>query len=116
MRTQTTLVLILAIIGSIFVGYIDSHATEVQATLMVMLPITFALGFIQPKRAVLWALIVGLSIPGAFLWHLAMGRTYAAPPPNGFTTLIALVPAFIGTYCGVVLRKIFSQAAMPDHS
>ena len=113
MRNKTTLVIGLAILGSLFTGYIDSHASEVQATLMVMLPITFVLGFIQPKQAWLWALIVGLSVPLSYLVVLITGAHYSNPPPNGFTTLIALVPAFIGTYCGVVLRKIFSQAAMP---
>ena len=109
MRTPTTLVLVLAIIGSVFVGYIDSHATEVQATLMVMLPITFALGFIQPKRAWLWALIVGFSIPVGFLWHMLMGATYVEPPTNGFFTLIALVPAFIGAFAGAIFRSVIRQ-------
>ena len=109
MRTKTMIVLGLAIIGSVLVGYIDSRATEVQATLMVMLPITFVLGFIEPKRAVLWGLIVGFSIPGSYLVHLAMRQVYAAPPNNGFTTLIALIPALIGTFCGVIFRKIVSE-------
>jgi hypothetical protein len=113
MRNKTLLMIGLALLGSLVVGTIDSHASEVQATLMVMLPITFALGFIQPKRAWLWALIIGLSVPFGYLWLLATGQHYNAPPSNGFTTLIALVPAFIGTYCGVILRKIFSQAATP---
>ena len=112
MRTQTTLVLVLAIIGSVFVGYIDSHATEVQATLMVMLPITFALGFIQPKRAWLWALIVGFSIPAGFLWHMLMGSAYVEPPTNGFFTLIALVPAFIGAFSGAIFRNVLRQVNM----
>lgn len=113
MRNKTLIVLVLALIGALFVGYIDSHASEVQATLMVMLPITLVLGFIEPKRAALWALIVGLSIPVTYLWLLVTGQHYTAPPSNGFTTLIALVPSFIGTFSGVVLRKMFSQTSLP---
>ncbi len=116
MRNKTTIVLLLALLGGLFVGYIDSHASEVQATLMVMLPITFVLGFIEPKRAALWALIVGLSVPVSYLWLLATGQHYTAPPPNGFTTLIALVPAFVGTFSGAILRRIFNQVAAPNHT
>jgi len=116
MRTKTMVVIVLALIGSGFTGYIDSHASEVQATLMVMLPITFSLGFIQPKRAWLWALIVGLSVPVSYLLVLVSGAHYNNPPPNGFTTLIALVPAFVGTYCGVAFRKILSLTMQPNHS
>ena len=116
MRNKTLLVAVLAIIGSLFIATIDSRATEVYATLMVMLPIAFVLGFIEPKRAWMWALIIGLSVPAGFLWHIVMASTYVEPPSNGFYTLITLVPAFIGTYCGVALRKIFSIAATPNHS
>lgn len=116
MRNRTLIVVGLALIGAVVVGTIDSHASEVQATLMIMLPITFALGFIEPKRAWLWALIIGLSVPLSYLWLLVTGQHYSTPPSNGFTTLIALAPAFIGTYCGVILRKIFSVATTPNHS
>ena len=115
MRNKTFFMIGLALLGALLVGTIDSHASEVQATLMVMLPITFILGFLDPKRAVLWGLIVGLSVPVGYLWLLATGQHYTDPPPNGFTTLIALVPALIGTFSGVVLRKIIGQVTTPHH-
>lgn len=115
MRSKTTIMTMLAVLGALFVGYIDSHTSEVQATLMVMLPITFILGFIEPKRAALWVLIIGLSVPLSYLFVLATGQHYTDPPPNGFTTLIALVPAFVGTFSGVIFRMIVSQVATPNH-
>lgn len=113
MRNKTLLLLPLALLGAVIVGIIDSRATEVYATLMVMLPIVFLLGFIEPKRAALWALIIGLSVPLGFLWHAASGSIYVEPPPNGFFTLIALVPAFIGTFFGVICRIILRQVWRP---
>ncbi|MBI1278879.1 MAG: hypothetical protein GC179_12185 [Anaerolineaceae bacterium] len=112
MRNKSPIVLVLALLGAVLVGYIDSRASEVQATLMVMLPITFVLGFFEPKRAALWAIIVGLSVPVSYVWLLATGQQYSAPPPNGFTTLIAIVPALIGTFSGAIFRKVISQVTL----
>ncbi len=111
MRNRTALMMGLALIGALFIGYIDSRASEVLATLMIMLPIAFALGFIEPRRAWLWALIIGLSVPVTYLFVLSTGQRYA-DPPSGYMTLIALLPAFVASYAGVVLRKLFGQATI----
>lgn len=102
MKPRTLGVVILALLAAVIIDAVDVHATEVQATLMVLLPATFLLGLLHPRRAWLWALIIGLSIPLTYLLAGPLGIVTAEPPSPPYTGLIVLVPAFIGTYAGVL--------------
>jgi hypothetical protein len=95
----------LALIFCLVTGYINLHASEVQAPILTILVFTFLLGYLHPKRAWLWAIVLSLSIPLSFVIPPLLGYpTPYQPSPNIFATLIALIPAFIGTYAGVLFR------------
>ena len=72
-----------------------------QPVVLLILGATALLGFAQPPRAWLWALIIGSSILAAHLIGPLLGYN---PPyevkPNALVTLMALIPAFIGAYIG----------------
>jgi len=97
----------LALVFGLIAGYVNLHAKEVQPPALVVLLSAFLLGYIHPKRAWLWALIMGLSISLSYAVASAIGYQTPYPPtPNAFASLIALIPAFVGAYVGVLVRSV----------
>jgi hypothetical protein len=67
-----------------------------------------ALGFLRPRRAWRWAVVVALWVPLAHLLLHALGRPDSIHP-NTYGTILLLVPlslvvCFAGAYGGAVLR------------
>jgi hypothetical protein len=91
-------------------GYVDGfHHDEPQAAMIVIMVFAGLLGFVQPQKAWRWALIVGPGVPMVYLIATALGyHAKSVAEPGGDASLIALIPAFIGTYGGVLLRKVIS--------
>jgi hypothetical protein len=99
--------LALAFVGGIFAGWVDFNNDEVQAAVLVILVVTFLLGLIQPRKAWLWAIIVALCLPGMYFFLHGMGYQPKSPPsPGWYASLLALIPAFMGAYCGALMRVI----------
>jgi zinc transporter ZupT len=89
---------------------VDFNNGEPQAAMIVITVFAGLLGFIQPRKAWRWALIVGLGIPIVYLIATALGyQSKSVPEPGWYASLIALIPAFISTYCGVLLRKMIGS-------
>lgn len=92
-------------------GYFDSNTEEVPFTVLLVLVCGGALGATQPASAWRWAVALGA---GVFLFHaleLLFGYKPRYPAePNIFVTLIVLVPAFVGVYAGVLVRRMLEQA------
>lgn len=97
----------LGLLLGLLAGYIDLRADEVQGPVLLLVIFAAFLGFLHPVNPWRWALIVGMGIP---LAHFA-GRALGVYPsyqvlPNVFATFMALIPAFIGAYAGVLLRQL----------
>jgi hypothetical protein len=102
----TALCTALALIGGFIAGAVDFNNDEPQAAVIVIIVFAGLLGFIQPRKAWRWALIVGLGVPIVYLIAAALGyQPKSVPEPGWYASLIALIPAFISAYCGVLLRK-----------
>jgi hypothetical protein len=98
---------ILAISGGLFAGWVDFNNDEPQAAVLVILTLIFPLGFLLPRKAWLWALIVGLCLPGIYLLAPGLGYLPVSPPsPGWYASVLALIPAFIGAYAGALARLI----------
>ena len=100
----------IALIGAAIAGAVDFNNDEPQAAVIVVIVFAGLLGFIQPGKAWRWALIVGLGIP--FVYLIAAGLGYqpkSVPAPGWYASLVALIPASISTYCGVLLRKMIGS-------
>jgi len=98
-----------ALIGGFLAGAVDFNNNEPQAAVLVIIFFAGLLGFAQPRKAWRWALIVGLGVPIVGLIATALGYSAkSVPEPGWYASLIALIPAFISTYCGVLLRKMIS--------
>ncbi len=99
----------LAVMGGFLAGAVDFNNDEPQAAVIVIVAFTGLLGFIQPRKAWRWALIVGLGVPIVYVIATALGyHSKSVGEPGWYASLIALIPAFISTYCGVLLRKAVS--------
>lgn len=110
-RSYDILLISVALVGAFIAGAVDFNNNEPQAALIVIVIFAGLLGFIQPRKAWLWAIIIGLGIPVVYLIATALGyHSKGAPEPGWYASLIALIPAFISAYCGVLVRKILAAS------
>ena len=101
----------LAVFGGFLAGAVDFNNDEPQAAVIVIVAFAGLLGFIQPRKAWRWALIVGLGVPSMYLIATTLGyQPKIVPEPGWYASLIALIPAFISAYGGVLLRKTISTS------
>ena len=102
---STLAAFVCAICFGLFAAYVDFQNDEVQAPVLAVLAGSFIVAVIQPRGAWRWPLIVALCLP----LSRTLGPMFGVYPklpatPNNFATLLALIPAFIGAYLGVVVR------------
>ncbi len=97
-----------AILAGSFAAYIDFHATEVQATLLVLIATSFMLGYVVPKGAWRWALIIAALLPTIHLASFVLHGGHSNERHPYFSRFTILLPAsiacFIGVYVGVLFR------------
>ena len=108
--TRTLIPLTIAVGIGCFAVYVDLHNDEVQAAVLILLVGGFVTGAIWPGGAWRWALILGLSI---FIGDNAAPRLGVVGQPvlpMNWGTLIAIIPAFIGTYVGVGVRSLLGAS------
>lgn len=115
MQKRFVLVYVFAFIISAAIGYLDTH-TKTDDNLpmvLILLTVTFLFGVIHPKSAWQWALIIGLGVPASHLIGRLVGYRPPYPvEPNVLITFIALIPAFIGAYLGVLMRSLVKAIAV----
>ena len=115
-RYLTWICLAIALAAGVFAGWVDFNNDEPQAAVLVILVVTFVLGMVQPGKAWLWAIIVSLCLPGVYLLAHGLGYQPVSPPsPGWYASLLALIPAFIGAYAGVLLRMLVKKVIQPVH-
>lgn len=100
MRT-TLLLLPLALLAAAGTGWVDTHAEEVQPAALLLVLSTAALSFFDSRRAWLWCLVLGLSIPATHLWARSIGMALPYEVGSFGGTFLALVPAGIGALLGL---------------
>jgi hypothetical protein len=104
---------IISLAGGCFAWWVDTNNDEPQAAVLVILVVTFTVGFLIPHRAWLWAVIVGLCIPLGYLLAQSLGYLpLTLPEPAWYGSLIALIPAFIGAYIGALGRAVVRLAVV----
>ncbi len=110
MKTNNpTIISILLALGIGFMaGWVDFLNDEPQAAVLLLVVLGGLLGLTRPGMPWLCAIIAALSIPAFYLTASALDfRPVSWPQPNLFATLIALIPAFIGVYGGLGVRKAY---------
>ena len=96
----------IALLVSVWIGYLNTHTDEVTIILPFLLIGAFGLGFGQPGKAWLWGIIVGMAIPGS--QALAYRFQLGVPYPNDWHDVVSsgalLVPALLAAYAGAAVR------------
>ena len=118
------LVFVLALAGGIFIGYVDLHSSEVFIPIILIVGFAFIFGYILPGIAWRVALLVGIGVPLVALAAYYFGyepkfvaelkklqENYVYNIKDVLGSLLAFIPAFIGTYGGVLLKKILSSGS-----
>lgn len=96
----------MAVAGGVVAGAVDFRNDEPQAAVIVIVVFAGLLGVVRPIKAWRWAIIVGLGVPLVYLIATGLGyQPKSLPEPGWYASLIALIPAFLSAYCGVLLRR-----------
>ena len=85
----------------------ELHSQEVQGMAMMLFMFACLVGAAFPDGAWRRALMLGLSVPFAHWVSLKTGQSLPYAMPDTATAFLAVVPAFIGTYLGVGLRRAY---------
>jgi hypothetical protein len=89
-----------------FAVSVDLHNDEVQAAVLVIVVGGFLIGAGWPAGAWRWALMLGLSILVGEWMAPRLGWIARDVAPPNWGALVALIPAFLGTYMGVGVRSL----------
>ena len=109
MLIKTVLVLLTLAFGSL-VGYTDLRAEEVQPAVLLIGSFAALLGAAYPDGAWRRGLLLGLSVPLAHVVSQLTGTVLPYPLPSFADTFLALIPALVGSYVGVGLRRLVAPA------
>ncbi len=110
MTRRSRLVAGLALVLGALLGYLDLHSTEVLLPMLSLLSFSFVLGFLQPKTAWLWGIIMGLSLPATYGVASAVHYTAADAPGRPITLVVLVVPALVAAYVGALAHRMNASA------
>jgi hypothetical protein len=98
-KIATALLSLFALAGGIFIGYADSRSDDEFITLGILVGFSFVLGALGPRRAWLWALLIGIWVPVLDSVLPKLGLAPTRPGESfGFLTALA-VAALVLTVC-----------------
>ncbi len=104
---------LLAVLLGVDIGWVNLLTDQTPFVALPLLASTFLLGLAWPRRAWLWALLVGiwLSIGQAF----ALLTSMRLPYPNDLAAveqvlLIGLGLGLVGAYAGALLARLLKRA------
>lgn len=104
MKSSRSLLLSAAAAG-LFCGWAAWGGNEVQPAVFFVFGYGAVFGFLNPKLAPTTAVLIGAGVPGFYFVSGAMGHPARYPPePSAWASLIAIVPALVGSGIGAVLR------------
>ena len=88
-------------------GLAELHSQEVQGMAVLLFMFACVVGAAFPDGAWRRALMLGFSVPLAQWVSQKTGQALPYPMPDQATAFLAIVPALVGTWLGVGLRRAY---------
>jgi hypothetical protein len=104
----TKLVLLLTVMLGTLTGYVDLRMAEVHTPALLLMSFACLLGAMHPNGAWRRALMLGLSVPLAHVIAHLTGATLPYRLDDSTSSFLALIPAFLGSYLGVGMRRLWA--------
>ena len=101
-----TMPMLLAAIVGALTGLIEMRAEQMQPAALSLATFACMLGAAYPDGAWRRALMLGLTVPLAQIISTATGVALPYPLPRLAEAFLAVIPALVGTYLGVGLRRL----------
>lgn len=98
-----------AVVFGTITGMAELQSQPVQGVAIMIFMFACLVGAAFPDGAWRRALALGLSVPFAHWVSHATGQPLPYPLPDLATAFLAVVPAFVGTYLGVGLRRAYGD-------
>jgi hypothetical protein len=102
----STFALLLTVAAGVLVGVTDLHSAEVQGPVAVIFSAGFFLAAWHPDGAWRRGLMLGASVPIAHLIARLTHQTLPYTVDHPASTLLAFVPAMLGTIVGVGVSRL----------
>ncbi|MCZ6915901.1 MAG: hypothetical protein O7I93_03905 [Gemmatimonadetes bacterium] len=101
---KKSVVIVALVLGGVS-GIVDLLARSAQIAPILIVIFSFLLSLTYPRKAWLWALLVGMGVPLANTLALELGYGDVRRPESIYLTYLAFVPALIGAYSAAMLRR-----------
>ena len=101
-----TLAVLLTVAAGVIAGVTDVSSAEVQGSVAVLFAAAFFLAAWQPGGAWRRGLMLGASVPLAHVVAQLTGHTLPYTVDHPATTLLAIIPAMLGTGVGMLVSRL----------
>jgi lysylphosphatidylglycerol synthetase-like protein (DUF2156 family) len=104
---------VLAILLGLGAGLLEIRLEDLLVTALFVMVATMVLGYLRPKSAWRWTLIVGACVPLARFWAFAF-RTEPASRAQLWESGLGFLTGIAGAYCGMFANKVIHELFRPD--
>lgn len=101
-----TLALLLTVAAGVVAGVTDIRSPDVQGPVAVLFAAAFILAAWHPEGAWRRGLMLGVSVPLAHMVAQLSGRPLPYTVEHPVSTLLAIVPAMLGTVVGIAVSRL----------
>ena len=95
----------LTLFAGMLIGFMAPRTEEIILIVFLLIAFGFFTGFVQPRHAWRWALLLAIWVPLNEAFAMIIGAR-GVEPPNVPASLFAFVPAFVGVYVGVLIHRM----------
>jgi len=95
----------------VLVGFVNLRSDDVILPVLLLLSFGFFLGFSNPVRGWMRAVLLAVWVPVGQIVHLALTTAPAPWIDEGVFSLFAFIPAFLGCYSGIILYRFSAHPA-----
>ena len=104
---------LLALLLGLGAGLLEIRLEDLLVTALFVMIATMVLGYLRPKAAWRWTLIVGASVPLARFWAFAF-RTEPASRAQLWESGLGFLTGIAGAYCGMFANKVIHELFLSD--